>query len=110
MVHLGLARDSWLEFDRYLEIEAGHGSTFFVIPRKDYPGRAHDGSVSCLRACRYDMNELLPQLKRIVSSGSEVGLHGLDAWLDVGEGRKERKKVSEALIDRGRREDALAIF
>ncbi|MGA8659158.1 MAG: hypothetical protein WB586_23760, partial [Chthoniobacterales bacterium] len=38
-VHLGTAKDFWAEFDRYVEMEAGHGSTFFVIPRRDYPGR-----------------------------------------------------------------------
>jgi hypothetical protein len=96
-VHLGIARDSWLEFDRYLEIEAGHGSTFFVIPRKDYPGRTTDGPVSPMRACQYDIDQLLPQLKRIVSAGSEVGVHGLDAWLDVDAGRKERERVSQAV-------------
>ncbi len=96
-VHLGIARDIWLQFDRYLEIEAGHGSTFFVIPRKDYPGRSPDGPVSPLRACRYDIEQLLPQLKRIISAGGEIGLHGLDAWLDVSEGRKERERVSQAV-------------
>src|SRR5205807_1333371 len=30
-VHLGIAKDFWRDFDRYLEIEAGHGSTYFVI-------------------------------------------------------------------------------
>jgi hypothetical protein len=96
-VHLGTARDYWLDFDRYLEMEAGHGSTFFVIPRKDYPGRAVNGPVSPLRACHYDIEQLLPQLKRIVSAGSEVGVHGLDAWLDVDEGRNERERVSQAV-------------
>ncbi len=96
-VHLGIARDIWREFDRYLEMEAGAGSTFFVIPRKDYPGRTADGPVSPLRACHYDIDQLLPQLKRIVSAGGEVGVHGLDAWLDVEAGRKERERVSRAV-------------
>ena len=38
-VHLGVAKDFWSGFDRYLEMETGHGSTFFVIPRGNYPGR-----------------------------------------------------------------------
>jgi hypothetical protein len=96
-VHLGLAPDFWLNFDRYLDIEAGHGSTFFVIPRKDYPGRANGAPASRMRACQYDLDQLLPQLKRIVSQGSEVGVHGLDAWLDANEGCKERERVSEAI-------------
>jgi hypothetical protein len=96
-VHLGIARDVWLEFDRYLEIEAGHGSTFFVIPRKGYPGRTTNKSVSPMRSCQYDIDQILPQLKRIISAGGEVGVHGLDAWLDVDAGLKERERVSRAI-------------
>jgi hypothetical protein len=96
-VHFGWAPDFWLNFDRYLDIETGHGSTFFVIPRKDYPGRAADVPVSPIRACQYDLEQILPQLKKIVSEGGEVGVHGLDAWLDADEGRKERERVSEAI-------------
>jgi hypothetical protein len=96
-VHLGLARDFWLDFDRYLGIEAGHGSTFFVIPRKGYPGRLTNGSVSRKRACQYDIDQLTPQLKEIVSAGGEVGVHGLDAWIDAEEGRKERERVAQAV-------------
>ena len=96
-VHLGVAKDFWSGFDRYLEMEAGHGSTFFVIPRGNYPGRTSDGPASPMRACRYDVGELLPQLKRIASADCEVGVHGLDAWLDADEGRKERESVSQAI-------------
>jgi hypothetical protein len=92
-----MAKDTWSKFDRYLEMEAGFGSTFFVIPRKGYAGRASNGFSSALRACRYDIDQVLPQLQRIVSAGNEVGVHGLDAWLDVDEGRKERERVSEAI-------------
>lgn len=97
LVHLGVAEDCWGRFDRYLEVEAGHGSTFFVIPRRDYPGRTMDGPSPSMRACRYDLEQLLPRLKKIVSAGGEVGVHGLDAWLDVDAGRQERERVSQAL-------------
>ena len=41
-VHLGLAKDFWREFDdRYLELEEGLRSTFFVIP---FSGRAGNKS------------------------------------------------------------------
>ncbi len=33
-IHLGLAKDFWCEFDRYLDLEKGVNSTFFVIPFK----------------------------------------------------------------------------
>jgi len=97
LVYLGIAKDSWSGFDRYLEMETGFASTFFVIPRKGYPGHTDNGFGSPRRACGYDIEQVLPQLKRIVSAGGEVGVHGLDAWLDVDEGRKERERVSEAI-------------
>ena len=49
-----------------------------------------------MRACRYDLDEIAPQLKRITSTGGEVGLHGLDAWLDAAAGRRERDRVARA--------------
>ena len=93
-VHLGIARDYWSEFDRYIDMETGHGSTFFVIPRGNYPGRTQNGSASPMRACRYDVGELLPQLKRIASADCEVGVHGLDAWLDAERGTQGARRAS----------------
>src|SRR5438445_7514068 len=94
-VYLGIAKDFWREFDRYLEIEAGLGATFFVIPRKDYPGRRANGNRAARRASRYDVADIKPQLGKIISSGCEVGLHGIHAWLDADGGREESKRVSE---------------
>jgi hypothetical protein len=96
LVHLGLANDFWAEFDRYPEIERDCGATFFVIPRKDYAGRTMKGLAPAKRACQYSLDELLPKLRQITLAGREVGLHGLDAWLSVDEGRKEHARVSES--------------
>ena len=96
-VHLGMAKDVWADFDRYLEIEGGHGATFFVIPRRDYAGRTLHGLAPTKRACHYDIEQLLPMLKKIVSAGREVGVHGLDAWLDANEGSKERETVAQSI-------------
>jgi hypothetical protein len=96
LVHLGLARDFWRGFDRYLEIEAGRRATYFVMPRRDDPGRTAAGRGLTQRACRYDLDELRPQLTRIIAAGSEVGLHGIDAWRDAGAGRQERLRVAQA--------------
>jgi hypothetical protein len=96
LVHLGLARDFWRGFDRYLEIEAGRRATYFVIPRRDDPGRTAAGRGLTQRACRYDLDELRPQLTRIIAAGSEVGLHGIDAWRDASAGRQERLRVAQA--------------
>ena len=93
-VHLGMANDYWAGFDRYLEIEDGCGATFFVIPHKGYAGRTMSGPAPAKRACRYNINEVFPKLQRIISAGQEVGVHGLDAWLSVDDGRRERARVS----------------
>jgi hypothetical protein len=96
-VQMGIAKDFWADFDRYLEIEKEARSTFFVIPRKNYAGRTTNGRAPALRASRYDLCQPLPQLKRIIAAGREVGVHGVDAWLDAKEGRKEWARVSKAL-------------
>ena len=96
-VHLGIANDFWWDFDRYLEIEKGHMSTFFAIPRSGYSGRTSKGSAPSSRACRYDIHQLSSKLKRLISAGCEVGVHGLDAWRDIEEARGERDRVSKAI-------------
>ena len=87
-VHLGLASDTWAGFDRYVEIESGLGSTYFFIPERGNPGRNKNGAAPAKRACQYALAELAPQLKRIIAAGNEIGLHGLDAWLDSQAGRQ----------------------
>jgi hypothetical protein len=96
-VHLGMAKDFWHGFDRYLDIERGAGSTFFVIPQSNYAGRTAEGPAPSARGCRYELDQLVPQLKKILSAGGEIGVHGLDAWLDADEGRKELERVSQAV-------------
>src|SRR5260370_1806017 len=96
-VHLGMANDFWAQFDRYLEIEDGHGATFFVIPRGNYAVRTTNGPAPTSRACHYDIDQLLPKLKRIISTGREVGVHRLYAWLDSAEGRNDHARLSESI-------------
>jgi hypothetical protein len=93
-VHLGWAKDFWFEFDRYLQIEKGLASTFFVIPIKGDPGRTPDGPAPHLRASAYAVSDIADRIKALVSAGSEVGVHGIDAWLDSGRGLDEREAVS----------------
>jgi hypothetical protein len=97
-VHLGWAKDFWSAFDAYLEIEKGLGSTFFVIPVKNHPGRAAGAGVSGeaprKRASTYDVSDIAPQLKTALAAGGEVALHGIDAWLDSASGFEERELVS----------------
>ena len=93
-VHLGWAKDAWSEFDRYVAIESGLRSTFFFIPQGNYAGKKVDGPAPTKRASRYEPSELAAQMKKIAASGSEVGLHGLDAWIDPARARHERERIA----------------
>lgn len=94
LVYAGLAKDFWRDFDdRYLELEKGIPSTFFVIPRKNYPGKGIDSRAAALRAARYEAKELADTICRLTAAGCEVGLHGIDAWLDSSAGRGELEEI-----------------
>jgi hypothetical protein len=93
-VYLGLAKDPWYRFDRYLDMEKEAASTFFVLPFKNDPGRTVQGRAPQKRASSYGVAELADQLSMLISRGSEIGLHGLDAWLDSSKGRQERDEVA----------------
>jgi hypothetical protein len=82
-VHMGLAKDFWRDFDdRYLELEKGIRSTFFVIPFQNNPGRNSHGHAPAFRAARYGAADIAETIRRLIIAGYEVGLHGIDAWLD----------------------------
>jgi len=92
-VHLGLAKDFWDQFERYLAIDKGHPSTFFVIPFEGRPGRTLDGAAPLLRACRYDVSHIAAKIPELTSRGCEIGLHGIDAWIDSSKGREEAQRI-----------------
>lgn len=93
-VYLGLAKDFWSDFaNRYLEVEKGIPSTFFLIPRKDYAGRGVDTRAAALRAARYEAKELAGTICQLKAAGCEVALHGIDAWLDSSAGREELEEI-----------------
>jgi hypothetical protein len=98
-VQLGLAHDFWSSFDRYLEFESGLGSTFYVLPQGGVVGRRVPVRHPERRAARYELADIRPQLNRIRSSGAEIGLHGIDAWMDSTEGRDEQSRIA-ALTER----------
>jgi hypothetical protein len=93
-VHLRLAKDFWSEFDRYLEIEKGLGSTFFVIPVKHHPGRTAHGQAPRMRAAAYGAPDIADHLRTLHAASCEVALHGIDAWLDKAKGFEEGELVS----------------
>lgn len=93
-VHLGFAKDFWRDFDdRYLELEKGLCSTFFVIPFKNYPGKKPRGLAPDFRAARYAAQDLADTIQKLTAAGCEVGLHGIDAWLDSSRGSEELKEI-----------------
>jgi peptidoglycan/xylan/chitin deacetylase (PgdA/CDA1 family) len=94
LVHLGLVKDLWREFgDRYLEIEKGVRSTFFVIPFRDRPGKKWDGPAPAFRAARYGARDIADTILRLQAEGCEVALHGIDAWIDSSSGREELEEI-----------------
>jgi peptidoglycan/xylan/chitin deacetylase (PgdA/CDA1 family) len=98
-VQAGFGRDFWRDFDdRYLELENGLHSTFFVIPFKDAagkksPGNGSENSAPPFRAARYSATELSDALRKLVSAGCEIGLHGIDAWCDSARGGAELEEI-----------------
>ena len=91
LVHLGLARDFWYQFDHYVEIENGAASTFFVIPKKDETGLDANGNRPAKRAASYDAMDLGSHIRKLQAAGKEIGLHGIDAWRDADAGRSEHE-------------------
>jgi hypothetical protein len=93
LVHLGLARDFWEDFDRYIRFDMGLRSTFFVIPFRDHPGRLEQGAAPSLRASRYGAADISSKVRQLMAERCEIGLHGIDAWLDGSYGRKELEEI-----------------
>ena len=94
LVHLGLARDFWHQFDHYVALENGLPSTFFVIPKKGETGLAAGGKRPSKRAASYDAADLRDILQRLQAAGKEVAVHGLNAWRDAVAGRDERERIT----------------
>jgi hypothetical protein len=95
LVHLGIVKDFWSTFDRYMEIENDLASTFFVLPRRDDPGMNVPSTQSDRRAAAYTLEEIRPQIDRIRSEGGEIGLHGIDAWTDLTQGQAEKQRITQ---------------
>src|SRR5215467_9432089 len=94
LVHLHFAEDFWRDFDdRYLELETGLSSTFFVIPFKNCPGKIVDGAAPGFRAAHYDARDLANTIEKLQTSGHEIALHGIDAWLDSSKGAEEIAEI-----------------
>jgi hypothetical protein len=94
-VYLGLARDFWMDFDRYLAIEGNAGSTFFVLPFRGQPGRTENGSAPRMRAAGYGAADIGEKIQAVMRDGGEIGLHGIDAWIESASGEVEKTQIEE---------------
>lgn len=92
-IHLGLADDPWSKFDAYVRLEKGLRSTFFIIPFKNSPGRTKSGTAPRIRASRYGASDIAPQIRKLISEGCEIGLHGIDAWIDSASTYNESEQI-----------------
>src|SRR5439155_20463008 len=94
LVHLGPVKDFWHEFDRYVAMEQGLASTFFVIPFKDDPGRTAAVQAPAMRASRYGASDIADRGSMLVGAGCEIGPHGIHAWMDSSKGREEQEQIT----------------
>ena len=93
-VYLGLTSDFWRKFDdRYLELEKDLCSTFFIIAFKNYSGENAGGQARKRRASRYEARDIAETIRKLMAAGCEIGVHGVDAWLDSPKGRQELEEI-----------------
>jgi peptidoglycan/xylan/chitin deacetylase (PgdA/CDA1 family) len=96
LVFLGLRRDFWQPFEDYRKVDAGRPATFFVVPFKGRPGVAPDGSTDSARAVKYEIADVRHEVRAAAAGGSELGVHGIDAWRDAAAGRSELDQLTSA--------------
>jgi hypothetical protein len=94
LVFLGLVPDLWRPFEDYAKVEDGRRSTFFLIPFKGRAGRAPDGTIHTWRASPYGIGEIHEEVMKALGRGSELAVHGIDAWCDADVGREERRQLN----------------
>ncbi len=94
-IYMGFAKDFWRPFDRYTEVEEGFHSTFFIIPFKNEAGTADENGKHARRATRYDVLDVKEEIKELLSRGCEIGVHGIDAWRNTQDARKEFEQIHE---------------
>jgi hypothetical protein len=94
LVWLGLARDFWMQFDAYREIERGLAPTYFFIPFRGRAGDKVNAPHAERRAGPYELSEVAGLIQELKAEGCEVGVHGIDSWHDAVKGREELARVA----------------
>jgi hypothetical protein len=98
-VFAGVAPDFWRPFDDYARSDEPRKSTFFLVPFRAQAGVAPDGTVDSVRAVPYQVSDVRQDAKAAAARGSELAVHGIDAWRDVEAGRAEMTELT-SLTDR----------
>jgi hypothetical protein len=93
-VYLGWLKDFWEPFRWYLDVEKGLEATYFLIPFKGRAGECVPGAHPSRRAAAYDVDGLSDSTAILKGSGCELGVHGIDAWHSVYQGRAELAKIA----------------
>jgi hypothetical protein len=93
LVYLGLIKDFWEPFEWYLKVEKGLAPTYFFIPFKNRAGEKVSTLHAERRASAYDINDVTDSIKMLMSAGSEIGVHGIDAWHSVEKAREELERI-----------------
>ncbi len=100
LVWLGVARDFWMQFDVYRDIERGLAPTYFFIPFRGRAGDKVNAPHAERRAGPYDLAEVASLIRELKGEGCEVGVHGIDSWHDADKGREELSRIAEHKGDR----------
>lgn len=103
LVKLGLHTDPWeRSMDDILEIEKRHDvrSTFFFIPFPNNNGYIREGTPAKGRAIKYDVKEYGELLQKLERGGWEVGVHGLNAHINVDNAKEELEVIKSLLPDK----------
>jgi hypothetical protein len=96
LVFLGLVPDPWQPFADYAKAEEGKRSTFFLVPFKERPGAAPDGTVDSRRGVAYGATDIREEARQPLARGSELAVHGIDAWRNCNAGQAEMAQLMSA--------------
>jgi len=94
-VYLRLSADPWSNLEQYTQLEEGLTSTFFFIPFKNRAGKLIGGDAPPRRAARYSAEEMSHTILALAKAGCEIGLHGINAWLDPSQACAEKEQISK---------------
>jgi hypothetical protein len=94
LVLVGVLPDFWRPFEDYAKVEDIRKSTFFLVPFKGKPGVSPDGMRNTWRATTYGIDDVREEVKAAAACGTELGVHGIDAWRDADAGREEMTQLA----------------